>query len=537
MLTGKPPYYSADLAAQIETTAAVGDRLLKYRDALYAAEKPTAHRKVAGVDRALADTIDRCIAANPKKRYNSIESVLAALESRDIAQARRPLMLLGILGPLLLLTVFGLFGAWAFNQAETQANEAVGKKAIDGNDYTARLVSRDAERQIEEYFRSVTDLAYDDAFVAEYQQAMANESLTMLRYQLADPADNSTLNQLRQQYQQHPVIKPLLEKLEYRLEDPNNVFPKAASWFICDRLGNQVASAFPMENKTLGQNFAYRTYFSGAAEDARLSDIPPAGPAPVTGDASLNDSTIADVAKRRIIDRPHLSTVFKSTQTNTWKVAFSAPIVDENQVVGIVAVTAELGDFIVLNAKDARYWMLVDEDGVILGHPIYRDLKAQNLPVPQVLSEIKIDIDEAVRYNVSKSIKGFRDPIGELDIGRDRNGYSKYEHESIVSVEPVLVKPAVSPLKGEAAVIENPPAFFVLVLHNKVDVFADVKALEHRLERLAILASFVTLLVLACMGYFVYRLLRASKSRLMQPALNDMTSETFSAFPTLKQQD
>ena len=70
MLTGKPPYYSADLAAQIETTAAVGDRLLKYRDALYAAEKPTAHRKIAGVDRALADTIDRCIAANPKKRYN-----------------------------------------------------------------------------------------------------------------------------------------------------------------------------------------------------------------------------------------------------------------------------------------------------------------------------------------------------------------------------------------------------------------------------------------------------------------------------------
>ena len=64
------------------------------------------------------------------------------------------------------------------------------------------------------------------------------------------------------------------------------------------------------------------------------------------------------------------------------------------------------------------------------------------------------------------------------------------------------MKPAVSPLEGEAAVIENPPAFFVLVLHNKVDVFSDVKALEHRLERLAILASFVTLLVLACMGYF-----------------------------------
>ena len=542
MLTGKPPYHSADLAAQIETTAAVGDRLLKYRDALYAAEKPTAHRKVAGVDRALADTIDRCIAANPNERYNSIESVLAALENRDIAQARRPLMLLGILGPLLLLTVFGLFGMWAFIQAETQANEAVGKKAIEGNDYTAKLVSRIAQQQIEEYFRSVTDLAYDDSFAAEYQQAMANESLMKLRYQLADPADNSKLNELRQQYQQHPAIEPLQEKLEYRLENPGNVFPKAASWFICDRLGNQVASAFPMENKTLGQNFAYRTYFSGAAEDAKHSDIPPVGPAPVSpSDAALNETTIAGATERQIIDRPYLSPVFKSTQTNTWKVAFSAPIVSNNQVIGIVAVTAELGDFVIFEAKDTRYWMLVDErkNGVILGHPIYRDLKNKNLPVPQALSEVSIDIEKAKRFN-KLNLLDFKDPIGKLDIGEDRNVYSKYDHDSIVSVEPVSMKPAVSPLKSDDAVAARAvpqTAFSVLVVHNQEDVLADVKALEHRLNRLAILASFVIMLVLACMGYFVYRLLRASKSRLMQPSLNDMASETFSAFPTLKQQD
>ena len=542
MLTGKPPYHSADLAAQIETTAAVGERLLKYRDALYAAEKPTAHRKVAGVDRALADTIDRCIAANPNERYNSIESVLAALENRDIAQARRPLMLLGILGPLLLLTVFGLFGMWAFIQAETQANEAVGKKAIEGNDYTAKLVSRIAQQQIEEYFRSVTDLAYDDSFAAEYQQAMANESLMKLRYQLADPADNSKLNELRQQYQQHPAIEPLQEKLEYRLENPGNVFPKAASWFICDRLGNQVASAFPMENKTLGQNFAYRTYFSGAAEDAKHSDIPPVGPAPVSpSDAALNETTIAGATERQIIDRPYLSPVFKSTQTNTWKVAFSAPIVSNNQVIGIVAVTAELGDFVIFEAKDTRYWMLVDErkNGVILGHPIYRDLKNKSLPVPQALSEVSIDIEKAKRFNKS-NLLDFKDPIGKLDIGEDRNVYSKYDHDSIVSVEPVSMKPAVSPLKSDDAVAARAvpqTAFSVLVVHNQEDVLADVKALEHRLNRLAILASFVIMLVLACMGYFVYRLLRASKSRLMQPSLNDMASETFSAFPTLKQQD
>ena len=289
MLTGEPPYYSADLAAQIETTEAVGDRLVKYRDSLYSAKKPTAHRKVSGVDRALADLIDQCIAADPKKRFNSIESVLTALEARDIARARRPLMVLGILGPLLLLTVFGLFGTWAFRQAVTETNEAVADKAIDSNDYTAQLISREAKHQIDAYFRSVTDLAYDPAFVAKFEKAMADKSLTPLRYQLADPADNSTLTELRQEYRQNPAIQPLLKIVNDRLAAPE---PHAASWFICDRLGNQVASAFPKENKTLGQNFAYRTYFTGAAEDTKFGDIPSAGPP--TGSEQTDETEQAD---------------------------------------------------------------------------------------------------------------------------------------------------------------------------------------------------------------------------------------------------
>ena len=539
MLTGEPPYYTADLAAQIDTTEAVGDRLLKYRDALYSAKKPIAHRKIAGVDRALADLIDRCIAANPKKRFNSIESVLTALETRDIARARRPLMLLGILGPLLLLTVFGLFGTWAIRQTVTETNEAVVDKAIDFTDYTAQLVSREAERQIEAYFRSVTDLAYDPSFVAEFQRAMADDRLTQLRYQLADPADNPKLNELREQYRQNPVIQPLLKTVDERLADPNNVYPPAASWFICDRLGNQVASAFPKENKTLGQNFAYRTYFSGDAEDTNLADIPPAGPPPEP-EQSNEATNQAALNARKIIDRPHLSTVFKSKQTNTWKVAFSAPIVSNNQIIGIVAVTAELGDFVVFEAKDSRYWMLVDgrKDGVVLGHPIYRDLKMQNLPVPEALSEVEIDLDKANRSNVARPFKPFEDPIGLLECSTNRNGVSKYAQKSIVSVASVSMQPALSPLVSDNTVekkIAVPPAFFVLALQNQDDVFGDVHALETRLLWLAVMASLAICLVIASMGYFVYRLLRESKNRLTQSS-NGRSQETFSDYPTMKQQ-
>lgn len=540
MLTGEPPYYSTDLAAQIETTEAVGDRLLKYRDSLYSAKKPTAHRKVPGVDRALADLIDQCIAADPKKRFNSIESVLAALEARDIARARRPLMLLGIIGPLLLLTVFGLFGSWAILQAVTETNEAVVDKAIDFTDYTAQLVSREAERQIEAYFRSVTDLAYDPSFVAEFQRTMADESLTPLRYQLANPSDNPKLNKLRQQYRQNPAIQPLLKVVNDRLADPDNVYPPASSWFICDRLGNQVASAFPKENKTLGQNFAYRTYFTGAAEDAKLTDIPPSGQPPNPEQASEATDNAA-LEARKIIDRPHLSTVFKSMQTNTWKVAFSAPIVSNNQIIGMVAVTAELGDFVVFEAKDDRYWMLVDgrKEGVILGHPIYSDLKRRKLPVPPALSEVKIDLDKANRSNVDRPFEPFQDPIGQLGFGADRNGHSKYAHDNIVSVKSVLMEPAVSPLVGNDTVQQKnsiPPAFFVLVLQNEDDVFADVWALENRLLWLAVLACLAISLVLASMGYFVYRLLKESRSRLTQSSSGGRLSETFSNYPTLKQE-
>ena len=232
--------------------------------------------------------------------------------------------------------------------------------------------------------------------------------------------------------------------------------------------------------------------------------------------------------------------MFKSKQTNTWKVAFSAPIVSENQIIGIVAVTAELGELVEFEAKDDRYWMLVDgrKDGVILGHPIYRDLATQNLPVPQALSEVKIDVDEANRSNVARPFKPFKDPIGLLECSANRKGESKYSHESIVSVESVSMQPPVSPLVNDITVenkLASPPAFFVLVLHNQDVVFADVHALENRLFWLACLATLAICLVLASMGYLVYRLLRESRSRLTQSS-GGRLSETFSDYPTMKQQ-
>ena len=551
MLTGKPPYYTEDLAEEIETTDAIGDRLLKYRDSLLAADLPTAHRKIPGVDRALADIIDRCIAADPKRRFNSIESVLAALESREFAKARRPLLLLGLVGPIMLLGVFGLFGYWAFNQALARTNEAVTAKARDSNNYTALMAAKKAASDINQYFRAVSQLAHEPAFIAEYKSAMANGELRSIRLKLADPKNNEQLAETREKFRNHDAIKPLLRAIEARLDDRFNEFPKAASWFVCDRFGNQVASAFPNENRTLGKNYAYRSYFSGFNSDLQIVSVPDLARRFDKESQDLPDTVLG--ASRRITTRPHLSGVFLSKQSKTWKVAFSTPIFDEgNHIIGIVALTVELGelvDFVKDQANRDRYAMLVDGrppdiddaknyDGAILEHPIYGDLETKQQGIPKELEDTRIDLDVATEFNVAERFLPFYDPVGRTSISQKLPNNNTYRKASIVSVEPVMVQLQRSPLDAvespRAEVAEEPTRLFVLVLQDYENVQTDVRALESQLQRLGILATLTLLIVLASMGYFVTRLLKESKNRLTR-AFGDRTGDTFSSFPTLEQ--
>jgi serine/threonine protein kinase len=551
MLTGKPPYYSEDLAGQIETTDVIGERLLKYRDNLMAAELPTAHRKIAGVDRSLADIIDRCIAADPKRRFNSIESVLSALEAREFTKTGRPLLLLGFVAPVLLLVVFGLFGYWAFNQALARTNDAVTAKARDSNNYTALMAAKKAASDINQYFRAVSQLAHDESFVDKFEKAMAVEGLKALRLELANPVDNNQLDDVRERYRNHPAIAPLLDVLEDRLKDRFNEYPKAASWFVCDRLGNQVASAFPDENRTLGKNYAYRSYFTGFNSDLPPSHVPELSVA--DGGDAIKQSDISLGEPRKITARAHLSGVFLSKQSKTWKVAFSTPIVsDANEIIGIVAVTVELGelvDFVKDQANRDRYAILVDGrppdvggaknyDGAILEHPIYGDLNTRLKGIPKELENTRVDLDVATEKNVAEVFEAFFDPVGETAVSKNLPNRSAYTKESIVSVEPVMVQLQRTPLDLLKVDMpenqEEPTRLFVLVLQDYENVQTDVRALEAQLTWLGGLATLTLLTVLALMGYFVNRLLKESKSRLTR-AFGGRANETFSSFPTLEQ--
>src|SRR5262245_60816419 len=111
MLTGSPPHRHEKSVTEIESAPHLEGRLEKYRRLIEQAPPPAEHRKVRGVDKRLAAIIDRCLAADPRERFPTVQAVLGALDARDRYRSRRPLMVLGALGPMLLLGVMSV-AAW-----------------------------------------------------------------------------------------------------------------------------------------------------------------------------------------------------------------------------------------------------------------------------------------------------------------------------------------------------------------------------------------------------------------------------------------
>lgn len=521
MLTGRPPYYSTDLVSKIEAANDLRERLTIYRDGLLAANKPIEHRAVPGVDRALADIIDRCIAPDPKKRFNNIQSVLWALRQREISRARRPLMVLGLLGPLLLLGVMSLFGWWAFRQAVDKTQTEIEKKAVQSNQFAARLAARSAAEQLDEYFRAVGALANDREFLEAFDEVLADEELTRLRIAISDPGKNGAedissedapIVQAREAFRNSELRSRLQRPLEERLFDRSGKYPVAASWFVSDRYGNQIASAFRDNNITLGKNYAYRSYFTGLDRDLKSR----------IGDTS--DFVSAELEQRKMITEPNLSAVFISMQSNTWKVAFSTPLIRNGQPAGIVAVTVDLGNFIEFRSVQDHYAMLIDtrpgvSPGIVVEHPLFQKVLKEQGRIPDELTECTVDIAEI------KAKQRFIDPVGGTEFGKSQ----KYHRESIVEAAPVTMQDAPALQNNPASQFlngrQNPDELFpeskrkdsgfvVLVVENAESVVKPAIDLSLQLSRLAAAAGLVLLIVIVSMWFFVRRMLQESRQRL-----------------------
>jgi len=300
MLTGAPPHRTSDSDTLLEESSSLEERLARYRKLIEQSPTPRGHRRVAGMDRHLAEIVDRCLAGDPKKRFANVQAVLDALERRRLRRAQLPLLVLGVGAPILLLLVVSIFAYNGFSTAMNQSEAAIIDRALESNRFAAQFVAENVAGQINHRWR----LLEQEASNHEMQRLLA-EACGQPRGSPQREALQAMISALRKK---HPEVD-------------------ATSWFVTDRDGRQMAR-YPLDEKTIDQDYSFRDYFHGQGRDLQRG--------------TKGIQPIRDV---------HRSNVFRSQATNRRMVAFSVPVFAEHsdsslaQVEGVLAMTSELGTF------------------------------------------------------------------------------------------------------------------------------------------------------------------------------------------------
>jgi len=492
MLVGEPPHRTEDIATQLETAVDLSDRLARYRQAIQTAPPPVAHRRVHGMDRALSDVIEKCLAVNPEDRFNNVQEIINALAIRQRAKQRQPVIAFGFVFPLLVLLVMAFFGWRGYQRALRDTETLATERAAENNEFAARLAAQQVASEIARHFEIAQDEADRPPF-REYFDAIRNHELLP---KLADAkADSVQLAKWKEEFFEDPKRQSLDGYLQRRLATharrPES--PKLASVFVLDAEGTQLAAAFEGDerSRSVGRNLAFRTYFHG-------------GPIDLPRDTRVSDN-------HKLVSDTHLSAVFQSTTTGKWKVAVASPVWqkvnDRYELIGLFVITVNLGDFESFrqaqhdpqeqqNAHD-RFAALVDgrpgeHRGLILQHPLFDEITRAGQPLPDSFRSRRVPLNDQGQLESRR----YEDPLSADEVG------AKYRGQWIASAVPVHLTH--DPGK--------PSGLVVLVQENYLAVTESVRSLGSRLFREGVLAIAVVILVTILLWYAVLRLIRETRS-------------------------
>ncbi len=353
MLCGEPPFYSPENERLIREAETLEDRLAVYRRILMHSPRPNRLRKMPGVDKRLADIVDRCLHVNPQRRYPNAQVVLDRLEFRDRQRARRPLVALGILGPVVLLSAIIPFARNAMDDAEDDARRHLTIRALESDVHSARFLALGLERELEDRKSELRDVAADPELrraITEFAQKPLAERRESKLFALLKERKAAAVRKHREQNR-----------------EPD------ASWFLTDAQGVQRWRE-ELILKVIDKNWAYRDYFHGHDQD-----YPP--------DAVPND--IAPIRE------PHISVAFVSRATGRYMVAITVPVWEDvekkEKVIGVLGRTMHLGQLLADYGRRIhgergddinRMIALVDSRGwILLDHPwISKQENLQDLP-------------------------------------------------------------------------------------------------------------------------------------------------------------
>ncbi|MCC7083396.1 MAG: protein kinase [Pirellulales bacterium] len=424
MLTGNPPHRHDKAVTEIERAPHLEERLLRYRRVIQQAPPAIGNLPIAGVDKRLADILGRCMAADPAERFLNVQAVLNALDARQQHRARRPLIVLGALGPLLLLTVVAVVAWLWFNTSVQESKEALVGRALEGLGFAASSVATGAGKELEMRFRDVEEIAADSK-LREMLAAIENDPPTnQMLVELSDPRISD--RQRSELLKKFGSSQSILDLQAYFTE---NAMDRAksdygSSWFLTDARGLQLAR-WPESKKTTGRNFSWRSYFHGGNVDRKEGQWR-AGP----------DEHIRET---------RLSAVYRSKSTGRWVVAVSAPIHQRKtgdqprQFLGIIGRSNEIGkDIINLPDEASQFAVLVDgregdRTGLILQHPLFDTAKRHEKDrLPDRFEKYRVSADALP--NPKTGSANYRDPLGHDEEG------AQYQQRFLSAQAPIEVR-------------------------------------------------------------------------------------------------
>lgn len=506
LLVGSPPHRNDDTVGKIDAASELELRLANYRHSIRSAPPPAEHRRVSGVDRALAEIIERCLAVNPDDRFANVQEVLDALAARRLNRSRLPLMVLGFLGPLLALLITAFFSYRGYVRAVDNAEAGYSTWALDNNLFAAQLAAEKVTGQLTRYFELANDEARNAALLKIFY-AVAEGSPALAK--LSDPGTElAELPAIQASFRNEAARGALDRYLEERMADYRQLaerdarVPHFSSMFVTDKHGTQLASAFDDQSISLsiGKNWAHRSYFHGNAQEMPPFERPPLDP--------LH------------IEETHLSAVFFSSSQKRWKIAISSPIIRERDGAkifeGILVLTVNLGDFEISQAAAAeedheQLLVLVDarlglDHGAILHHPLFDKLTGSGKFLPSELLKPEYRVPEKLIHG--EPLNDYRDPVGRF---HDREGLAKpYDRRWLAASAPVL-PPVGAGENSESGLV-------VLVQSDYQSVVRPARQLGHQFVRNMIWMFVVMSSVSLSLWYIAVRMVREPRAGLNRPA-------------------
>jgi hypothetical protein len=489
MLEGRPPHQSEEAVTAIRSEPDLAARLARYRHLVLSAGGPPGARRI---DRPLRDILARCLAPDPRLRFATVQEVVEALRLRRDARARRPTILLGVLGPALVLAVTGVFAVRGYREATSQSADAIRRRAFESNQFAAAFIARSFEGEIRHYFEIVSEEAARPAFRAAFDPVTALPDLQHLAATGAvrdGPASADLVQHFRNDRTREALDAYLRERLAVHLaqvrRDPKA--PRFVSMFTLDPAGTHLAAAYSdpeARTKSVGRYFGWRSYFHGGPQDLPHNTLP---------------------GRITPIQSAHLSAPFRSTTTRGWRVGVSTPLFrtdgGRRVLAGVLVLSVDIGNFDFLAVEDHpphdRFAVLVDArashgGGRIVLHPYFDDSATPDPAEPDAGARRPV-IDIGLLDRLGRDWRlDYHDPVAQTP------GAEVYRGSWIAAAQPVQL-PGALPDQPAA------PGLMVLVQERANAVTGPVEQLGRRLMADGAFALSVIAVTLASLWLLAWR--------------------------------